>query len=96
MARNLGSCENNRKYQDGVTGRSGGVAILTWNGRLMLKNTFGSDYRAVGASIGWGRKKTLHILSIYGFDLGQKDQKGQSYYERGNESIRDRLGRFIT
>eukprot|EP00972_Heterocapsa_arctica_P104853 15452046-Heterocapsa_arctica.AAC.1 len=35
-------------YQDGVNDRSGGVAILTWNGRLNLKNTFESDYRAVG------------------------------------------------
>eukprot|EP00972_Heterocapsa_arctica_P025651 3774164-Heterocapsa_arctica.AAC.1 len=41
------------KDQDGVTGRSGGVATLTWNGRLILKNTFESDYRAVGASIIW-------------------------------------------
>eukprot|EP00972_Heterocapsa_arctica_P022379 3291353-Heterocapsa_arctica.AAC.1 len=49
------------KNQDGVTGRSGRVAILTWNGRLIMKNTFGSDYRALGASMGWGRKKTLHI-----------------------------------
>eukprot|EP00972_Heterocapsa_arctica_P031491 4638636-Heterocapsa_arctica.AAC.1 len=57
---------------------------------------FESDYRAVGASIGWGRKKTLHMFSIYGFDLGQKDQQGQSYDERGNRSIRDRLGSFIT
>eukprot|EP00972_Heterocapsa_arctica_P101715 14986367-Heterocapsa_arctica.AAC.1 len=53
------------KNQGGVTGRSGGVAILTWNGRLLMNNTFESDYRAVGASIGWGRKKTLHIFSIY-------------------------------
>eukprot|EP00972_Heterocapsa_arctica_P094476 13933260-Heterocapsa_arctica.AAC.1 len=65
------------KQQDGITGQSGGVAILTWNGILMLKNTFGSDYRAVGTSIGWGRKETLHIFSIYGFDLEQKDQQGQ-------------------
>eukprot|EP00972_Heterocapsa_arctica_P098597 14550597-Heterocapsa_arctica.AAC.1 len=28
------------KDQDGVTGRPGGVAILTWNGRLILRNTF--------------------------------------------------------
>eukprot|EP00972_Heterocapsa_arctica_P078565 11586403-Heterocapsa_arctica.AAC.1 len=60
--------ENN---QDGFTGRSGGVAILTWNGRLLMKNTVEADYRALGVSIGWGRKKTLHIFSIYGFDTGQ-------------------------
>eukprot|EP00972_Heterocapsa_arctica_P003464 515929-Heterocapsa_arctica.AAC.1 len=39
------------KDQDGVTGSSGGVAILTWNGVLILNNTFESDYRALGASI---------------------------------------------
>eukprot|EP00972_Heterocapsa_arctica_P019949 2942674-Heterocapsa_arctica.AAC.1 len=77
MARSLGTCEDNETYQDAITGRSGGVAILTWNGRLILNNTFESDYRAVGASIGWGRKETLHIFSIYGFDLGQNISKGR-------------------
>eukprot|EP00972_Heterocapsa_arctica_P089247 13161804-Heterocapsa_arctica.AAC.1 len=84
------------KTQYGVTGRSGGVTILTWNGRLLMKNTFEADYRALGASIGSGRKKTLHIFSIYGFDTGQKYKQGQTYSERGNKSIRDRLGRYIT
>eukprot|EP00972_Heterocapsa_arctica_P005035 747077-Heterocapsa_arctica.AAC.1 len=59
---------------------------------LTGENTFEADYRALGASIGWGRKNTLHIFSIYGFDTGQKDQQGQNDYERGNKSIRDRLG----
>eukprot|EP00972_Heterocapsa_arctica_P020644 3044014-Heterocapsa_arctica.AAC.1 len=67
---------------------------MEWH--MDLENTFESDYIAVGASIGWRRKKTLHIFSIYGFDLEQKDHQGQSYYEIGNRSIRDRLGRFIT
>ena len=84
------------KNQDGVTGRSGGVAVLTWNGRLMMKNKFESDYRALGVTIGWGRSKTLHIFSIYGYDTGQKDAQGQNYYERGNRTIRDRLGSYIT
>eukprot|EP00972_Heterocapsa_arctica_P057164 8434886-Heterocapsa_arctica.AAC.1 len=53
------------KNQDGVTGRSGGFAILPRNGRLLMKNSFEADYRALGVSIGWGRKKTLHIFSIY-------------------------------
>eukprot|EP00972_Heterocapsa_arctica_P022228 3270241-Heterocapsa_arctica.AAC.1 len=61
MARCLGTGKIDRKHQDGVTGRSGGVDILTRNGRLIMKNTFEADYRALGASIGWGRKKTLHI-----------------------------------
>eukprot|EP00972_Heterocapsa_arctica_P082045 12092575-Heterocapsa_arctica.AAC.1 len=33
------------KYQNGVMGRSGGVAILTWNGILILRNTFEADCR---------------------------------------------------
>eukprot|EP00972_Heterocapsa_arctica_P037330 5493895-Heterocapsa_arctica.AAC.1 len=48
-------------------------------------------------SLDWmGEEKDTSHFSIYGFDTGQKDQQGQSYYETGNKSIRDRLGRFIT
>eukprot|EP00972_Heterocapsa_arctica_P007925 1156705-Heterocapsa_arctica.AAC.1 len=36
------------------------------------------------------------MFSIYGFDLGQTVKQGQNYYERGNKSHRDRLGRFIS
>eukprot|EP00972_Heterocapsa_arctica_P022557 3318582-Heterocapsa_arctica.AAC.1 len=72
------------KDKDGITGR------------LVLNNEFEADYRAIGASLGWGRKKSLHIFAIYGYDIGQKDQQGQSYHERGNRSIRDRLGKFIS
>eukprot|EP00972_Heterocapsa_arctica_P032333 4766775-Heterocapsa_arctica.AAC.1 len=61
-----------------------------------MKNTFEANYIALGASIGWGRNATMRIFSIYGFDIGQKDQQGQSYYARGNRSIRDRLGSYIT
>eukprot|EP00972_Heterocapsa_arctica_P103983 15325398-Heterocapsa_arctica.AAC.1 len=52
--------------------------------------------RAIGAAIGWGRSKTLHIFSIYGYDIGQKDAQGHNYHERGNRFIRDRLGKYIT
>eukprot|EP00972_Heterocapsa_arctica_P029227 4298400-Heterocapsa_arctica.AAC.1 len=38
----------------------------------------------------------MHIVSVYGFDTGQKDTQGQSYYERGNITIRDILGRYIS
>eukprot|EP00972_Heterocapsa_arctica_P047534 7011527-Heterocapsa_arctica.AAC.1 len=51
------------KNNDGVTGRSGGVAILNWNGILLLKSNVEADHRLVGATIGWGRKKSLHIFS---------------------------------
>eukprot|EP00972_Heterocapsa_arctica_P072497 10705934-Heterocapsa_arctica.AAC.1 len=33
------------KNEDGVTGRSGGVASLAWNGRLVLKCEFEADHR---------------------------------------------------
>eukprot|EP00972_Heterocapsa_arctica_P084307 12419914-Heterocapsa_arctica.AAC.1 len=77
------------QYKDGVIGRSGGVAILTWNGIILLNNEFESNYISVGATLGWGRKRSLHHFSIYGFDTGQTYQHGQSYYERGNISITD-------
>eukprot|EP00972_Heterocapsa_arctica_P079712 11744406-Heterocapsa_arctica.AAC.1 len=64
--------------------------------RLLMKSKFESDYRALGVTIGWGRRKTLHIFSIYGYDTGQRDAQGQNYYERGNRTIRDRLGSYIT
>eukprot|EP00972_Heterocapsa_arctica_P006836 999414-Heterocapsa_arctica.AAC.1 len=51
------------KNNDGVTGRSGGVAILTWTGILLLNSDFEADYRLVGATIGWGRKRSIHIFS---------------------------------
>eukprot|EP00972_Heterocapsa_arctica_P021303 3136425-Heterocapsa_arctica.AAC.1 len=37
---------------NGITGRSGGVAILVWNGRLILNSTFVADHRIVGATLG--------------------------------------------
>eukprot|EP00972_Heterocapsa_arctica_P095206 14041449-Heterocapsa_arctica.AAC.1 len=51
------------KNNDGVTGRSGGVAILTWNGILFLKSDFEADHSLVGATIGCGRKKSIDIFS---------------------------------
>eukprot|EP00972_Heterocapsa_arctica_P005687 839145-Heterocapsa_arctica.AAC.1 len=38
----------------------------------------------------------MHIFSIYGFDIGQTNKQGQHYHERGNSTIRDRLGIYIT
>eukprot|EP00972_Heterocapsa_arctica_P100171 14770936-Heterocapsa_arctica.AAC.1 len=43
-----------------------------------------------------GQEEIHPQVSVYGFDLSQKDKQGQSYHQRGNKSIRDRLGRFIT
>eukprot|EP00972_Heterocapsa_arctica_P015541 2287703-Heterocapsa_arctica.AAC.1 len=83
MARGLGACQGHGK-------RPG------WSYWQIRRRCNSHMEWALGASIGWGRKKTLHRFSIYGFDLGQKDQQGQSYYERANRSIRERLGRFVT
>eukprot|EP00972_Heterocapsa_arctica_P036454 5365317-Heterocapsa_arctica.AAC.2 len=51
------------KKADGTTGRSGGVAILAWNGILVLKSEFEADHIIFGATIGWGRRKSIHIFS---------------------------------
>eukprot|EP00972_Heterocapsa_arctica_P016696 2461823-Heterocapsa_arctica.AAC.1 len=47
---------------DGVTGRSGGVSISAWNGRLVIKSEFEADHRVVGATLGWGRRKSIHMF----------------------------------
>eukprot|EP00972_Heterocapsa_arctica_P066006 9738612-Heterocapsa_arctica.AAC.1 len=60
-----------QKTEDGRPGKSGGVAILIWNRRMIMKSTLVSDRRLIGASIGWGRKKTMHIMCVYGLDSGQ-------------------------
>eukprot|EP00972_Heterocapsa_arctica_P082876 12212418-Heterocapsa_arctica.AAC.1 len=64
-------------HKDGVTGRSGGVATPTWNGTL-LTSEFESDYKAVGATLGRGRKRSLHIFSIYGFGTGQNTNRDKA------------------
>eukprot|EP00972_Heterocapsa_arctica_P096568 14247380-Heterocapsa_arctica.AAC.1 len=46
--------------------------------------------------IGWGRKKSIHMFSVYGFDNGQNNKQGQSHYGRGNITIRDIICRYIT
>eukprot|EP00972_Heterocapsa_arctica_P045127 6663398-Heterocapsa_arctica.AAC.1 len=56
---------------DGKPGKSGGVAILVWNGRPIMKSTIVSDHRLTGESIGWGRKKTTHVMCLYGLGTGQ-------------------------
>eukprot|EP00972_Heterocapsa_arctica_P074384 10976670-Heterocapsa_arctica.AAC.1 len=53
---------------EGHPGRSGGVAILVWSGRTIMEATLVSDHRLIGASIGWGRKTTMHVMCIYGLD----------------------------
>eukprot|EP00972_Heterocapsa_arctica_P102416 15091145-Heterocapsa_arctica.AAC.1 len=50
-----------RTSKEGRPGKSGGVAIFVWNGRMIMKSTLVSDHRLIGASIGRGRKKTMHI-----------------------------------
>eukprot|EP00972_Heterocapsa_arctica_P009685 1426609-Heterocapsa_arctica.AAC.1 len=31
-----------------------------------------SDHRLIGVAIGWGSIKSIHIMSIYGLDVGKK------------------------
>eukprot|EP00972_Heterocapsa_arctica_P019335 2853489-Heterocapsa_arctica.AAC.1 len=57
-----------QKTAQGRSGRSGGVAILVWSGRTIMKCALVSDHRLIGASIGWGRKRTIHVICIYGLD----------------------------
>eukprot|EP00972_Heterocapsa_arctica_P031862 4694116-Heterocapsa_arctica.AAC.1 len=42
-----------QKTVEGHSGRYGGVAILVWSGRAIMKSTLISDHRLIGASIGW-------------------------------------------
>ncbi len=62
-----------QKTEEGNPGRSGGVAILVWAGITILKSSLESDHRLIGASIGWGRRKSIHIMSIYGYNVGPKE-----------------------
>eukprot|EP00972_Heterocapsa_arctica_P033064 4864880-Heterocapsa_arctica.AAC.1 len=42
-----------------------------WKARMIMKSTLVSDHTLIGASIGWGRKKTMHIMCVYGLVSGQ-------------------------
>eukprot|EP00972_Heterocapsa_arctica_P096272 14204010-Heterocapsa_arctica.AAC.1 len=48
-----------------------------------------ADHRLVGAIIGWGGGKSIHIMSIYGHDTGQTNN------EDGNQVLRGRVGRHL-
>ncbi len=75
------AAKTTEKHQEGVTGRSGGVAILSLNFRSIFASNFEADYIVVGAKIGWGRTKTLHILCVYGYG-----------YRRGLRGVERRRG----
>eukprot|EP00972_Heterocapsa_arctica_P076191 11240841-Heterocapsa_arctica.AAC.1 len=69
--------------EDGNSGRSGGVAVLVCKGRTIMKFSMEADHVLVGAIIGWGRK-SIHIMSMYGHDVGQHN------LEEGNQVLRGR------
>eukprot|EP00972_Heterocapsa_arctica_P077982 11498935-Heterocapsa_arctica.AAC.1 len=48
-----------------------------------------ADHRLVGAVVGWGRTKSIHIMSVYGLDTGQKK------CGRGNKVLRGRIARHL-
>eukprot|EP00972_Heterocapsa_arctica_P024869 3667824-Heterocapsa_arctica.AAC.1 len=52
-----------------------------------MKSTLVSDHRLIGASIGWGGKKSTHVMCIYGLDTGQT-KPGP---EEGNKVLRARI-----
>ncbi len=64
---------------------------MVWNGRAIMTSTLVSDHRLIGASIGWGRKKTIHVMCIYGLDTGQTNPTP----EEGNKLLRARSSEHL-
>eukprot|EP00972_Heterocapsa_arctica_P047274 6974173-Heterocapsa_arctica.AAC.1 len=56
-----------------------------------MKSTLVSDHRLIGASIGWGRKKTMHIMCVYRLDSGQNNPGP----EEGNKVLRARISEHL-
>eukprot|EP00972_Heterocapsa_arctica_P079583 11727474-Heterocapsa_arctica.AAC.1 len=54
-----------------------------------MKSSMEADHRSIGALIGWG-SRSIHIMSIYGHDVGQNDP------EEGNKVLRERVGRHLS
>eukprot|EP00972_Heterocapsa_arctica_P009362 1378383-Heterocapsa_arctica.AAC.1 len=77
-----------QKTDDGRPGRSG-VAVLVWKGRTINNSAMEADHRLVGAVVGWGRRKTIHNMTVYGLDTGQKN------HEAGNKVLRGRIARHL-
>eukprot|EP00972_Heterocapsa_arctica_P008108 1185374-Heterocapsa_arctica.AAC.1 len=58
---------------------------------MIMTSTLVSDHRLIGASIGWGRKKTMHIMCVYGLDSGQNNPGP----EEGNKVLRARISEHL-
>eukprot|EP00972_Heterocapsa_arctica_P067701 9995913-Heterocapsa_arctica.AAC.1 len=87
MDRSLACGKENTEHRRGQTreiGRGG-------HPRTIIKSTLVSDHRLIGASIGWGRKKTLHVMCMYGLDTGQVNPGP----EEGNRVLRDRVAEHL-
>eukprot|EP00972_Heterocapsa_arctica_P078671 11601115-Heterocapsa_arctica.AAC.1 len=56
-----------------------------------MRSTLVSDHRLIGASIGWWRKKTTHVMCIYGLDTGQTNPGP----EEGNKVLRARTSEHL-
>eukprot|EP00972_Heterocapsa_arctica_P033773 4971399-Heterocapsa_arctica.AAC.1 len=80
-----------QKTVDGRPGISGGVVILVLSGRTIMKSILISDHRLIGASIGWGRKTTMHVICIYGLDTGQTNPTPQE----GNKVLRSGISEHL-
>ena len=74
--------------QAGGKGRSGGVAILTWRTRPIFQ-VGEADDRIACASISWGRRDSVRIYGIYGFDSGKPNafQKNAGLHRRISQMI---------
>eukprot|EP00972_Heterocapsa_arctica_P031062 4569826-Heterocapsa_arctica.AAC.1 len=56
-----------------------------------MKSTLVSDHRLIGASIGCGRKKPMHIMCVYGLDSGQNNPGP----DEGNKVLRARMSEHL-
>eukprot|EP00972_Heterocapsa_arctica_P040270 5933925-Heterocapsa_arctica.AAC.1 len=70
-------------------GWHGGVAVLVWKGRTIMKSSMEAYHRLVGAIIGLAILKSTHIMSIYGHATGHNN------HEEGNPVLRGRVGRQL-
>eukprot|EP00972_Heterocapsa_arctica_P039410 5803473-Heterocapsa_arctica.AAC.1 len=59
-----------------------------------MKSTLVSDHRLIGASIGCGRKKTMHIMCGYGVDSGQTNPTPEEGIKVIRARISEHLGKF--
>eukprot|EP00972_Heterocapsa_arctica_P062244 9176213-Heterocapsa_arctica.AAC.1 len=91
MDRSLAPCHNNSENYTWKTRqiwRSGHIG-LEWQNHHEINTSI--RHRIIGANIGWGRKKTMHVMCIYGLDTGQTSPPP----EEGNKVLRARISEHL-